>query len=256
MAILQEYYRPGSVGEALALLTDGKGRLVPLAGGTQLVGELETRARKDIDGVVDLRDAGLGAIREEVGVLQVGAMCTLSGVTAHPALRGLADGLLVQAARGEGPLNLRNAATVGGVIACAEHDSEFYAALLALNASVTVLGLDGTPKTLPLDGFDAVGGLITEVLIRLCPLRGSAARIARTPSDRPIVAALAVQDPAVQDGGVRVALCGVAARPVLQGAPLDPPDDYKGSAPYRAAMAEIVAQRARTELEETEPDAD
>ena len=66
-------------------------------------------------------------------------MCTLSGVTAHPTLRELADGLLVRAARGEGPVNLRNAATVGGVVACAEYDSEFYAALLALDASVTVL---------------------------------------------------------------------------------------------------------------------
>ena len=248
MAILQEYYRPGSVGEALDLLSTNQGRLVPLAGGTQLVGQLEMRALTGIDGVVDLRDAGLDTIREADGVLHVGAMCTLAGVTAHPALRALADGLLVRAARGEGPLNLRNAATVGGVIACAEHDSEFYAALLALDAAVTVREKDGTERMLPLAEFDVAGRLIIEIMLPVGPLRGGAARVARTPSDRPIVAALAVRDPAAQDsGGVRVALCGVAPRPVLEGSSLDPPDDFKASAAYRLAMAEIVAQRARSE---------
>ena len=256
MTLLQEYYRPDSVNEALELLAQGKDRLVPLAGGTLLVGQLETRARTDVDGVVDLQDAGLGTIREADGVLYIGAMCTLSSVTEYPMLHSMADGLLERAARGEGPQNLRNAATVGGVIACAEYDSEFYAALLALDAAVTVRKLDGAEQTLPLDDYHASDDLITEIRIPVRKLRGGAARIARTPSDRPIVAAVAVRNPASQNGsGDRIALCGVASRPVLQGAALDPPNDFKGSATYRLAMADIVAQRAvaeiaRTELEE------
>jgi CO/xanthine dehydrogenase FAD-binding subunit len=257
MAILQEYHRPATVDEALSLLSKGKGRLLLLAGGTQLVGRLETRALTGIDGVVDLRSAGLDTIREESAMVHVGAMCTLSAVIAHPALSSLADGLLVRAARGEGPLNLRNAATVGGVVACAEHDSEFYAALLALDATVTVRALDGAEQILPLAGLDVAGRLVTEVSLPISPLQGASARLARTPSDRPIVAAFAVREPNAQNGSeTRIALCGVAPRPVLQGTPLDPPDDFKGSAAYRLAMAPVVAQRATAQLGETDTNAD
>jgi hypothetical protein len=70
------------------------------------------------------------------------------------------------------------------------------------------------------------------------------ARVARTPADRPIVAAAVLQAAGVE----RDAFCGVASRPVLSGATLSPPDDYKGSAAYRRAMAEIVVQRARAEI--------
>ncbi len=42
MAILKEYHKPTSVPEALALLARTDINLVPLAGGTRLVGALET----------------------------------------------------------------------------------------------------------------------------------------------------------------------------------------------------------------------
>jgi hypothetical protein len=54
------------------------------------------------------------------------------------------------------------------------------------------------------------------------------------------------------NGGERVALCGVASRPVLLGAELNPPDDYKGSADYRRAMADVLVARARAALSPTE----
>ncbi len=75
----------------------------------------------------------------------MGAMCTLAALTEHAEAAALAGGLLLRAVRGEGPVNLRNAATVGGAVACAEYDSEFYAALLALGASVTVLLTSSAP---------------------------------------------------------------------------------------------------------------
>lgn len=241
MAILHEYYRPATLADALALLARGDRNLLPLAGGTQLVGQLETRALRDVDGVVDLRDLGLNAIREEDGALCLGATATLTDVVKHSLGGGIADGLLRRAAQGEGPVNLRNAATVGGVVAAAEPDSEFYAALLALNAQVVHDGAQ--PATVPLDEFTQARGLITEVRMPVTEGRGGAARVARTPSDRPIVAAYAV----VGDAGPRVALCGVAARPLLMGMPLDPPGDFKGSATYRRAMAEVVTARALAE---------
>jgi CO/xanthine dehydrogenase FAD-binding subunit len=242
MATLQEYYRPTTLGEALALLKRADRTLLPLAGGTRLVGQLECRALRDIDGVIDLRDLGLHTIRQEDHQLCLGATATLTAVVEHPLGGTTAHGLLRRAAQGEGPVNLRNAATVGGVVAAAESDSEFYAALLALDAQIVVH--DGTrPMTIPLDEFTPRPGLITEVRLPLADWRGGAARIARTPSDRPIVAAYAVVDVGVK----RVALCGVAARPILTGMPLNPPEDFKGSAGYRRAMAEVVMARALDE---------
>ncbi|MCC6166925.1 MAG: FAD binding domain-containing protein [Caldilineaceae bacterium] len=242
MAILHDYYRPTTLDEALTLLRRGDRVLMPLAGGTRLVGQLESHALRDIDGVVDLRDLGLHTIRQEDGRLCLGATATLAAVVEQSLGGSLASGLLRRAAQGEGPVNLRNAATVGGVVAAAEADSEFYAALLALDAQVVLH--DGTrPTTIPLDEFTPRPGLITEVWLPPAAWRGGAARLARTPSDRPIVAAYAVVDAGVE----RVALCGVAARPILAGMPLEPPDDFKGSADYRRAMSEVVMARALDE---------
>ena len=248
MAILQEYHRPGSVDEAVKLLARSEVHLVPLSGGTLLVGQLETRTVPGVTGVVDLRDAGLDKIYQQGDTVSVGAMSTLSSVAAHPVLSELADGLLKKAAHGEGPLNLRNAATVGGVVACAEYDSEFYAALLALDAAVTMRSRDGASRTSPLREFSTGGNLITEVTLSTSKRHGGTARIARTPSDRPIVAAYAAA-PFDDREQPDVALCGVAPRPVMAGEPLNPPDDFKGSAEYRLAMSEIVLQRAMAQLE-------
>ncbi len=155
----------------------------------------------------------------------------------------LADGLLRHAAAGEGPLNLRNAATIGGVVASAEYDSEFYAALLSLAASV-VLHNGKQEHTVQLEDLQSVAGLITAVLIPAASVRGGMATRRAHACRPPDCRCRGWRT----DGGERVALCGVASRPVLSGAALNPPDDYKGSAAYRRAMAELVAQRARAEI--------
>ena len=247
MAILAEYYKPTSVAEAVALLRRTDARLRPLAGGSQLVGDLETRAVTDVDGVVDLAGLGLNRIVQIGETLQIGATATLSDVSRHPLAGEVAGGILRRTAQYEGPVNLRNAATVGGVVASAEMDSEFYAALLALDASVVVS--DGEKESVtPLDAFVIPSShhLITAVTIPVRALRSGHARIARTLSDRCIVAAVAV----VGDAVMRVALCGVGQQPVLAGGRLTPPDNWKGSAEYRRAMAEIVRQRALAEAEQ------
>ena len=243
MAILKEYHKPTSVSEALALLARTDVNLVPLAGGTRLVGALETRTVPGVDGVVDLGGLPLHDIRTAVvdGVpyLSIGALATLTSVCEHDGAAALAGGLLVQAAQGEGPVNLRNQATVGGVVVAAEPDSEFYAALLALAARVVTTSAAGETVT-PLADLGAVDGLVTAVMLPEAVEAGAIARVARTPADRPIVAAVAVRHGAAE----RVALCGVAAKPVLRGAPLDPPDDYKGSAAYRRSMVAVLTERA------------
>jgi aerobic carbon-monoxide dehydrogenase medium subunit len=247
MALLKTVYRPGSAAEAASLLASADQKLAPIAGGSKLIAELETRARRDLDGLVDLSRTGLNHIesitQDGRQYLRAGATVTLSQIIEHEVGSALAGGLLRRTAAGEGPLNLRNAATIGGVVASAEYDSEFYTALLALDAGVVLH--DGEQEHIvQLEDLQSVAGLITAILIPAAVGHGGMARVARTPADRPIVAAAVVRT----DGGERVALCGVAPRPVLSGVALNPPDDYKGSAAYRLAMAEIVAQRARAEI--------
>lgn len=244
MAILHAYHRPTTLDDALSLLGRQNMRLAPLAGGTRLVPALETRRRRDIDGVVDLAQLGLDHIHAEGDGLHLGAMVRLTDLMAHPLAGALAGGILRRTASYEGPVNLRNLATVGGCVASAEPDSELYAALLALDAQVILRDGDGE-RTIPLADFRGPGrGLILAVRLPLVEGLGSGhARVARTPKDRPIVAAVAVADDQVE----RVALCGVAPRPILAGEPLEPPDDCNGSAVYRRAMVQVLAERALAE---------
>ena len=147
-------------------------------------------------GLVDLSRAGLNHIelvtQDGRQFIRAGATVTLSQLIEHEVGGALADGLLRRAAAGEGPLNLRNAATIGGVVASAEYDSEFYTALLALDAAVILH--DGEQEhTVQLEDMQSVAGLITAVLIPAAAARGGMARVARTPADRPIVAAAVVR---------------------------------------------------------------
>jgi CO/xanthine dehydrogenase FAD-binding subunit len=240
MAILSEYLRPSTVAEAERLLQErGEGAII-LAGGTQVVADWERRTRPAIEAVIDIGRLGLGDVRTGGELLRAGATATLTDLIENETAAALAGGLLVRAARGEGPPNLRNAMTLGGVVAGAQTDSEVYAALLALGASVLVTRHDAP---VPLAGFTAGARIITEVLIPLDDLRGGLARVARTPTDRPIVAAVAVAGA----GGTRVALCGVGERPILDGDPYRPFSDFKGSADYRQAMAAVLKARALAE---------
>jgi len=264
MAILAEYHRPKTLTDALELLADSTSRRVPLAGGTNLVGSLETRQRRDVDGAIDLADLSLSYIQEVDSNLRVGAMTTLTELVEHPLCAELATGILPDTARFEGPQNLRNAATVGGLVALAEPDSELFAALLALNATVVAVDKDGVKSHCQLDDFaishPRVPGrplLITEIRLPLGQAAAGHARIARTPMDRCIVAAVVVvpangeptqSSPASGANGVyttRTALCGVGPRPQLAGGPLVPVGDFKGGAEYRLAMAEVVGRRAQ-----------
>ena len=263
MAILAEYHKPQTLAEALDLLADNALRRVPLAGGTHLVAALETRQRQDVDGVVDLAGLDLAFIERDESHLRVGAMATLSALVEHPLCVTLAGGILPRTARFEGPQNLCNAATVGGLVALAEPDSELYGALLALDAAVAAVDREGRKTFRSLDAYSAnrsrragEAELISEIRISLAPSESGHARIARTPMDRCIVAAVAVnaadgvfsQPSATDQDGARLVFCGVGGRPLLADGALNPAGDFKGSAEYRLAMSDVVRQRALTAL--------
>src|SRR5690606_2212312 len=87
----------------------------------------------------------------------------------------------------------RHAATVGGIVASRLPDSELLAALLVLDAPVS-LRLPA-PETIRLSAHleeeERLPGLITELLVYWPAGQGAAERVARTPADQPIVSVVA-----------------------------------------------------------------
>lgn len=258
------YYRPTSLDEALRMLLQNN--TVPLAGGTAL---LATEQGLDA-AVVDLQNAGLDTLAWLEGgrLLRIGAMVRLATLDEFLAPLGelqSAAALLRGAARRAGPNTYRNAATVGGITASRLPDSELLAALLALDATVS-LRLPA-PETITLAAYladdERLPGLITELNLDWPPGRGASERVARTPADYPIVSVTAWRP----DGGAtRLVATGIGPRPVRLGAAeaalhddageaaieaaaaaaraaCRHPGDFRGDAAYRAEMAAVLTRR-------------
>lgn len=279
MVRVSEYHRPETIAEALTLLARPGVTSTLLAGGTALVPRL-VAADNNVQAVVDLDRLGLKFIEREGETLRLGAMATLADVAENPSCRSVAGGLLSRAARLNAVSNVRNAATVGGLIVAGDPTSELLLALLALEAEVVVQTTGEGTHALTLDAWlhaptdTWANGLLTKVRLLVPEERTSAglARLGRTPQDRPIVAAAAlVARQGDLTAHVALAMSGIAETPLrlrkvertLTGQPindetlkaalaglaerLEPPTDFRGSAEYRQAMAPILARRALLE---------
>jgi carbon-monoxide dehydrogenase medium subunit len=267
---LREYHRPTNIDEALKLLHRKNIRTVALAGGTNTVGE----ATPDIEAVVDLDGLGLDFIEHKDGALVMGAMLRLQTVVEK--LHDVADGLLANAARRTAGWHVRNAATVGGVLASRDIHSPLSVALAALNARVKIYGQTGemalwSELSSQIDDKGLKGKLITAVSLSLPagPLGAAYEQVARTTADRPIVCAASVARQ-TGDGGLDVTtvIGGLVHQLVVinHRGKLSKPDqardslldqldrrhspetayfsDFLGSAEYRRGVAPLLAHRA------------
>ena len=128
-----EFIQPRDVPEALKALTE-KGRIVPVAGGTNVLVDLK-RAPLKADLVVDLtRLEALEPISVENDIMRLGAGVTFARLLEwRPG--GAAEALMrPMCAAFAGPL-IRNLATIGGNICDASPAADVSPALLALDAS-------------------------------------------------------------------------------------------------------------------------
>jgi len=266
MLNLKEIHKPTTIQDALKLLQQSG--TVALAGGTQLL----AARRRDVRAVVDLSALGLAYIRERDGAVAIGAMTTLVALAESPILRALADGVIAQAAQRSASSILRNQATSTGTL-IVEPAGVLATALLALDARVMVVGADtrayALAEFLPARASLAQGALVTEISVPLANPRASLQTVARTPSDKPIVCAVAAAH--IENNiarNVRIALGGVGeiavrateAEKALENKPLDdsgiehaaqfaaqgltPRGDFRGSAEYRREMARVLTRRA------------
>ena len=177
-----EYHRPETIVAALELL-EADGAEV-LAGGTVL-----NARREPPQIVIDVQALGLDRRSKDNGAATFGAMVRLQDLIDDPDT----PPLISEAAYREGPNTLRNAATLGGVVAGADWESELLASLLVHETVVMVEHRDRREElslSQLLAEKDRLGrGIITSLRVASGGI-GSAARTGRTPADTPIVAPL------------------------------------------------------------------
>lgn len=240
MAHVIGYHRPSSLDEALSLLSSSDPLRVILGGGTSV----NARPSAEPVEVVDLQALDINDIEAGDGRVVAGATATLESFATSDHV----PGTLAELARREAPSTIRAVATLGGLIAEADPESELLAGLLVHETVVTIREAGGTrDRDLGEVLADGPGpGIITALTFE--PGGTTAvARTGRTPADRPIVAAVARS---TASGDLRIAVCGVAATPVLVSdvAGLEPPGDFRGSGGYRKRLAEVLVDRVRREV--------
>jgi len=247
--MITTYHRPQTMDEALALLNESN--TLPLGGGTLLSKPTPFDAAQggaDSVAVVDLQALWLDSLRVEGNDLKVGATCTLQALyESEPCPAALKTALKLEA-----PLNIRNTATVAGTLVASDGRSPFAAALLAMDAKVTVVSGQSTAISVGEYLLSKPKGLITQVAIPL-NVKFAFEYVAKTPLDKPLVSASVAQ---WNSGRTRLVLGGYGKTPMLamDGTEADgieaaaknayhEAQDEWASAEYRMDVAATLARR-------------
>jgi len=183
------FFAPASAQEALKIKIENK-KAFFLAGGTVL--NTWRKSRKNQISLISLHKAGLNEIKEDGGILVIGAMATMNQISLspllleHPVLKELAENFKIISK------NIRNMATLGGVIGSDFTRSDILPLLLVLNTKVRFLTEKGG-EILPLEEYLYLSHvspvrIILSVEIPLNKdLTVKTARFARSSNDLPVV---------------------------------------------------------------------
>lgn len=241
--MVNAYYRPARVDEALKLMKDDTNKNVPLAGGTTLA--LNPRG---IDGLVDLSALGFNYIQKDKSSLRIGATTPLREIQRSEQVRQFAGGIIAESAKNYLTALIRNRATLGGVLSAGNFWADIATVLVALNASVKIRFFGEKTSAVSLEEFtqkgprkSLAGGILYEVEIPACEpaCRCAYNRLAKVETDISILCAAArvvVSNQKIQSTRVVV---GNGSRPVkLNGLE----QRIRGQSPANAAN--IVAQLA------------
>jgi carbon-monoxide dehydrogenase medium subunit len=281
---IRRHVAPATLDGALDLLAELGPRGRAVAGGTDLIVELDRRAREGIEVLVDLtRIPGLDVIDDAGDVIRLGPLVTHNDAIASPLVREHALPL-AQACLEVGSPALRNRATVVGNLVTASPANDTISALWALDARVvarSAAGMRAIPVRALYTGLRrtvlAPGELLVAVEVpKLSPSeRGVFVKLGQRRAQAISVVHLAVVLDRGSDGLVRrasLALGSVAPTVVsaasaearLVGQALDdesiavaarlaaedvtPIDDVRATAAYRSEEIEVMVRRALVAL--------
>lgn len=272
-----DYHRPGTLDEAIGLLSRHGDNAKVLSGGMSLLPALKLRLGA-FGHLVDIgRIPGLEYVKEEGGMLRIGAGTRQRLLEDSEAVKrhgALADAIPLIA----DPL-VRNRGTFGGNLANGDPANDGPAIAIALGAELVARGPQGE-RTIPASGFYkdlfvtalSSGEILTEIRIPLPPPRsGSAYRKLKRKTGDYAAAAVAVFVSLNDKGVVKaagVALTNAGPTPIhavesekyLVGKALNdetvleasrlaaqagkPSGDRRGSVEYKREMARVLAGRA------------
>src|SRR5574341_14768 len=270
-----DYYRAGTLNEALSLLGQHRGAKV-LAGGHSLIPLMKLRLANP--GVV----VDIGRLNELKGISNSGGTVMVGALSTHAmiAASGHAPAGLAEAAGGVGDPQVRTRGTIGGNVSHADPASDLPTILLALGATFHIAGANGE-RTVAADDFftglfqTAVGQgeILTHISVP-AEGRGSGSAYAKLPHPASRYALVGAGASVTVAGGqctaARVAVGGLtpsatrapSVESALVGSTLDADSinaaaeavgsdlgtdilgDYFASADYRRAMAAVYVRRA------------
>ncbi len=146
MRYWKHYHLPERLGEALDLLASYRGEATLIAGGTDLLLDLDEGRHPPVEALIDVtRIAEMKGIRKEDEVVHLGAAVTHSEIVASALLQEQAA-CLVESCRVIGGPQVRNVATIGGNVAHALPAADGTVSLVALGTEALVArrGEDGS----------------------------------------------------------------------------------------------------------------
>jgi carbon-monoxide dehydrogenase medium subunit len=272
-----DYHAPTTVLEAITLLNDLGDDAKILAGGHSLLPMMKLRFAEPAH-LVDLnRIPQLKGIREEAGLIKIGAMTIENDILDSDLLKEKAS-LLPKAVQWIADPQVRNRGTIGGDIAHGDPANDHPAIAMALDATFVLHGPQGERKVKAVDFFQgtymtdmASNEILTEIqFVPLAKNTGCAyEKLKRKTGDwATAAAAVVLQMNQGKVSMVRIGLTNVAdtalratkAEELLIGKELNaetlsqvaaavteicnPAEDLRGDAEYKTAMAGEMTKRA------------
>jgi len=272
-----EYHAPGSVDDAIALLSQYGDEAKILAGGHSLLPMMKLRFAEP-EHLVDINNIdALKGIREENGEIIIGSMTSESALIASSLLQEKCP-MLPEAAKMIADPQVRNRGTIGGDISHGDPGNDHPALMLALDATFTLVGPNGSRQVAAADFF--LGTFFTaleadEILteIRIAPQAANTGssyqKLKRKTGDYATAAAAAVitlSGDTCQSAAISLTNLGAtamrasAAEAVLVGQVIDtdlinqaaakameicdPAEDLRGDAEYKTHMGGEMTRRA------------
>jgi carbon-monoxide dehydrogenase medium subunit len=279
------YVSPGSVEEAISLLSKYGERAKVVAGGSDVLVQMKRDVLQPdvVISIGSIRD--LECIRHDpTKGLRIGALTLIREIASSPVINSRFP-VVAQTAHVLGTPAIRNQATIGGNLCNAAPSADMAPALIVLGAIARIAGKDGV-RDVPVEDFFVGPGatvlkhheFLLEIQIPGPPSHSGGSYLKQTRGRGADLAIVGVAAFVVMEGervrDVRIALGAVAPTPIrakraeaiLKGATVNerlleeagqaaaeeskPIDDVRSSAEYRRSLVAVLTRRAVTQAVE------